>query len=227
MRLILFLYIFVYIKANWTQRVITTEFKKLCWAKHIDDYPNFFDIRITRNVFEFLDLYLSRGDNNSIISIFQGGDRNLDTYSSNNITKKTLILFDRLQLLNLVRLNELNLTLNIRANFEIDLNSIGATIIFCMLPLNNIMTNMCIEFMNTNLTITVSNQNVLLNLIRWNSTSLTTYQNYLLYRLSWRLPTGNFYQYHFSAVTTELRQLCWTKHKHDYPNLFNTIDDYE
>ncbi|XP_065316147.1 uncharacterized protein LOC135924933 [Gordionus sp. m RMFG-2023] len=197
MRLILFLCIFVYIKANRTPRVITTEFKKLCWAKHIDDYPNFFNIRITRDVFEFLDLYLSREDNNSIVSIIQGGDRNLDKYSSNNITNKTLILFDGLQLLNLVRLNELNLTLNITANFEIDLKSIGATIIFCMLPLKNIMTSMCMEFMNTNLTITVRNQNVSLKLIYYNFTSLAAYPNYLFYRLSWSLPTGNFFQYQY------------------------------
>ncbi|CAK9297672.1 unnamed protein product [Gordionus sp. m RMFG-2023] len=155
MRYILFLCIIVYVKANST--VITTELSHLCLEQHFDDFPNLFSIYEPIRVLQFAKMYLRKENNNSIFAYIQGGDRNIVTNSTDNITDKSLMIFEVFQLLNLMRLKEFNLRLNIEADVEIGLNHTGSTFGICMLPLNNVISYMCLEFMNANLTIRITN----------------------------------------------------------------------
>ncbi|XP_065318632.1 uncharacterized protein LOC135926634 [Gordionus sp. m RMFG-2023] len=195
MLFILFACILICAKAD--RIVIPAEYKHLCWQQHRDHYPNLFDIFLTKDILEFSQLYLSRASNNTIKALIQGGEMGFESHSTEYTNNKTLILYEKIQLFNLFRLNALNRTLIIEAKMEISLESIGATIVLCMMPLQSTVQYMCMEFRNVNITLTISNNLVSLRIDNSNHTLLGTYENYILYSLSWSLPKENFYQYRF------------------------------
>ncbi|CAK9298230.1 unnamed protein product [Gordionus sp. m RMFG-2023] len=135
MLFILFACILICAKAD--RIVIPAEYKHLCWQQHRDHYPNLFDIFLTKDILEFSQLYLSRASNNTIKALIQGGEMGFESHST--------------------ELNALNRTLIIEAKMEISLESIGATIVLCMMPLQSTVQYMCMEFRNVNITLTISN----------------------------------------------------------------------